>query len=262
MSRKNVSSKTYLSSLLDDFKRRDMAKVYTVVLVLIFQQLGMGQISENLRFGFKTSPHLSWITTDDKSIQTSTYMPGLTLGTIAEIYLSENYILTSGIGLTFAHGGSLIHEKGGRLLPDSELSEMVYDSLPANSKIRYNIQYLEIPFGFRMRSKEFGRFRLTFEAPIITFGIKIKARSAIDAPGLPETEDENINSEVNILNMSYGLAAGTEYTITENISLLLALEYKQGFLDVTKDHGIRSDGSREDSKGTIGHFAIKAGILF
>lgn len=239
-----------------------MAKLYTVALLLAIHVTGFGQISENLRFGFKASPQLSWISTDDKSIETSNYMLGITLGTMTEMYLNENYILTTGLGLTFSEGGSLIHDKGGRLLPDSELSESVYDSLPGGSKIRYNVQYLEIPFGFRMRSKEFGRFRLTFEAPIITFGVKIRARADIDGPGIPGSEDENINSEVNIFNMSYGLGAGTEYTITENISLLLSLQYKQGFLDVTKDHGVRSDGSFEDSKGTIGHFSLKAGILF
>lgn len=238
------------------------AKLCTVLLVFGILSKGFGQLSENVRFGFKASPHLSWITTDDKSITTSTYMTGITLGTMAELYLNENYILTSGLGLTFSRGGSLIHDQGGRLFPDSELSEPVYDSLPDGSKLRYNVQYLEIPVGFRMRSKEFGRFRLTFEAPILTFGVKIKARGAIDGPGIPNTEDENINSEVNILDISYGLGAGTEYTVSENISLLIALQYKQGFLDVTKDHGVRRDGSFEDSKGTIGQFALKIGLLF
>jgi hypothetical protein len=62
--------------------------------------------------------------------------------------------------------------------------------------------------------------------------------------------------------MSYGFGIGTEYSITENISLYLAAVYKQGFLDITKDHGVRSDGSREDSHGTIGHIALKTGLLF
>lgn len=243
-------------------KRQLWAKLYTVALVFGILTSGFGQISNNLRFGFKASPHVSWITTDVKSIETGNYLTGVTLGTMAELYLSENYMLTSGLGLTFSHGGTLKHAQGGRLFPDSEFSDMIYDSLPANTNVEYKIQYLEIPFGFRMRSQEFGRFRLTFEAPIITFGIKIRGRAAIDAAGLASTEDENINSEIAIFNMSYGLGAGTEYSITENISLLLMVQYQQGFLDVTKDHGVLSDGSFEDSKGTIGHFALKAGLLF
>ncbi|MDX1684362.1 MAG: porin family protein [Saprospiraceae bacterium] len=238
------------------------AKLCTVFLVFVISGTAFAQISENLRFGFKTVPHVSWISTDDKSVESSNALTGLTLGTIAELYLSENYIITTGLGLTFSHGGSLIHRNGGRLLPDSELSDIIYDSLPDNSKIRYNVQYLEIPVGFRMRSKEFGRFRLTFEAPIITMGVKIKARGAIKADDLPDTEDENINNEVNIFNLSYGFGAGTEYTITENISLLVSVQYKQGILDITKDHGVRNDGKFEDSVGTIGHLALQIGILF
>ena len=238
------------------------AKLLTTGLLFLIFYTGNGQISENLRFGFKAAPHISWISTDDKSIETSTYQPGVTVGTIAEYYLSENYILTSGLGLTFAHGGSLIHAVGGRLLPDAELSEDIYNDLPDDTKIEYSVQYLEIPLGFRMRSREFGRARLTFEAPILTFGIKIKARAAIEAPGLPYSEDENINPEINLLHMSYGFGIGTEYSLTENISLYLAAVYKQGFLDVTKDHGVRSDGRREDSHGTIGHIALKTGLLF
>ncbi len=237
-------------------------KLLTLLLVFTIGSHGISQISENLRFGFKASPHISWISTDDKTISTGSYMGGLTIGTIAEWYLNENYILSSGLGLTFSHGGNLTHKTGGRLMPDSEFSSPIYDSLPDNSKIRYIAQYLEIPFSFRMRSKEFGKFRLTFEAPSITVGIKIKARADIDAPGLEMTTDENINDELNLLNLSYGFGAGTEYTLTENISLLLAIQYKQGFLDVTKDHGVKNNGKFEDSKATIGHFAIKTAVLF
>ena len=238
------------------------AKVFTLSLVFIIGTQGFAQISENLRFGFTVTPQVSWLGSDDKTVKYDKPQTGLTVGTTAEWYLNENYILTSGLGLTFGRGGTIEHEIGGRLLPDAELSSPLYDTLPDNSKLKYDIQYLEIPIGFRMRSREFGRFRLTFEAPIITFGIKIKAKADIEAPGLETTTEENISSEVNLFNMSYGFGAGTEYTLTENISILLMLQYTQGFLDVTKDHGVLRNGNFEDSKGTIGHFALKTAVLF
>lgn len=235
-------------------------------LVLLICLLGMvqlsAQISENIRFGFKLSPHISWMNTDIKPISSGSTLAGITVATMGEYYLNENYVLTTGLGITFNQGGSLNHRDGGRLFPEAELSEMQYDSLPGGSEITYKMRYLEIPFGFRMRTREFGKWRLTFEAPIITFNFKMRARADINAPGLDATEDENINPEINLMNISYGVSAGGEYSLSEDISLLLAIEYRQGFLDVTKDQGVLSNGDIEDSNGTTGFVALKAGILF
>ena len=233
-----------------------------VLAICCSTSLLQAQISENVRFGFKLSPHVSWMATDVKPISSGATLAGITVGTIGEWYLSENYVLTTGVGITFNQGGTLNHTQGGRLLPEAELSDPIYDSLPGMSDLRYKVRWLEIPFGFRMRTSEFGKWRLTFEAPIISFGIRMRARGDINAPGLPETDDENINPEINLFNMSYGLSAGGEYSLSEHISLLVAIEYRQGFLDITKDHGVQSDGGFEDSRGTSGFVALKTAVLF
>jgi len=235
-------------------------------LILFICLFGMvqlsAQISENVRFGFKLAPHVSWLTTDVKQISSGSSSVGMTVGTVGEYYLNENYVLTTGIGITFNQGGELNHRDGGRLFPEAELSEVQYDSLPGGSDITYKMRYLEIPFGFRMRTREFGKWRLTFEAPIITFNFKMRARADINGPGIDATEGENINPEMNLLNLSYGVSAGGEYSLSDDISILVAIEYRQGFLDVTKDQGVLSNGDIEDSVGTTGFVALKAGILF
>lgn len=223
---------------------------------------GQGLISENIRFGFKLSPHVSWLSTDSKLISNAGNLTGITVGTVAEWYLSENYVLSTGIGITFGQGGTLEHERGGRLLPEADLSSPAYDSLPGGTEIGYSIRFLEIPFAFRMRTREMGKWRLTFEAPVLSIGVKMRARGDIKAPGLENTEDENLNPEINILNLSYGLSAGAEYSLTTDVSILMALEYRQGFLDITKDHGVLDNGDFEDSVGTTGFLALKAAVLF
>jgi opacity protein-like surface antigen len=49
--------------------------------------------------------------------------------------------------------------------------------------------------------------------------------------------------------------AGIEYSLTENISGILGINWKQGFVDVTEDNGV-------DSKITTGTFGLHAGVLF
>ena len=234
-------------------------------LIVFFSFLALSlsaQLSENIRFGFKISPHVAWMNTDFKNVQGGASRIGWTVGTVAEWYLNENYVVSTGIGITFGQGGTLLHNTGGRLLPEAELSDPIYDTLPSGTRIGYNIRYFELPFAFRMRTREMGRWRLTFEAPVVSFGIRMRARGKINAPGLPLTEDENINPEINLFNLSYGVSAGGEYTISSDVSLLIALEYRQGFLDVTKDHGVLEDGGFEDSVGTTGFLALKTAILF
>ncbi len=72
-----------------------------VILFLGLQVHGQGQISENIRFGFKLAPHISWMGTDTKLISSESLRTGMGVGTIVEWYLNENYVLSSGIGITF-----------------------------------------------------------------------------------------------------------------------------------------------------------------
>ena len=233
-------------------------------LLLVFLFLGTIQLDaqlQNLRFGLDFSPTFSWLSTDNNKITRVGLNPGIKIRSIVEYQLMESYSVTSGIGLSINQGGGLTHDLGGALLTGA-LSDEQYKNLPDNVKLSYHLRYIEIPIGFRMRTREFGHSRYYFHLPIFTLGIRSKATGDIEGANLVATTKENFKEATNIFNVSYGFGLGVEYSLTSSTSFVAGLAYHQGIADITDDGGVTSDGKTEDSKATIGVLEVKLGLLF
>lgn len=236
-----------------------------IVAIAAFLSLSLSMMAQDdIRFGFQLSPSFSWMNTNTSKINPSGTNLGLKLGMTGEYYFRENYAFTSGIGFYFNNGGTLLHDFGGAYWPNSDLPSSL-DSLPNNVKLKYSIQYLEIPVGLKLRTREFGYLRYFME-PAITIGLKTQARGTIEGTGVKSDEKYNIRKEVNLLNLAWGIGAGVEYGISENTSLVAGLGFQVGFTDVTDDKGQVFDPERgtqrERSKGTNNSITIRLGILF
>lgn len=235
-------------------------------LALIFCLISVSSAQENIRFGFQASPSFSWMTTSTSSINpTNGPNLGLKLGMIGEYYFQENYAAVSGIGFHFNAGGTLLHKYGGTYWTESDLPSSL-DTLSNNVKLKYSIQYLEIPFGLKMRTKEFGYLRY-YMTPQITAGFKTQSRGIVDDQGLTGENEEkyNIKREVTGLSLSWGLGAGIEYSISESSSLVAGLLMQFSFIDATKDGGtvFHPDGNKsENSKGLMRSISLQIGIIF
>lgn len=253
--------------------------IATVCAMLICWVMGQSQ-GENFRLGVQLSPSFNWTTTDDNLINRTGTNLGVTIGAVGEYYFNDNLSLTGGLSLAFGRGGTLLHDIGGNLLPESDLSDDVFNTgdkpLPDGVKIKYTLQHLEIPLGLKFRTKEFGYFRHYVEAPILTWGVRTQARGSIDAGEL-SVDNENIGKDVNFLNLSWGFGLGTEYAISENNSLQAGLYFNRGFIDMTNDDGRKARDNpdqkpsdpdddfifvREDSKGSLNSITLRLAILF
>ncbi len=243
----------------------EMKKIVSVITsLLLFSSIAFGQ--NNFRFGFQLSPNLSWLTSDDNKINGNGSNLGLKLGMMGEKYLSEseNYAVTFGIGFAFNQGGTLKHDEGGNFWPKSELSNNLYKELPDGVNLKYGIQFIEIPLGFKMRTQEFGYLRYYAE-PGITFGIGTQARGAVSGVDGFSTENENIKKDINGFNVSWGIGGGVEYGIGENTALIGGIYFQSGFVDVTDDSAVKGlipNQTPEDSRGTIKSITIRLGIMF
>jgi opacity protein-like surface antigen len=224
----------------------------------------------DFRFGFQMSPSFSWMQTSDNKINANGTNLGLKLGVLGEFYFRQNYAIIGGLGFSFNSGGTLKHDIGGNFWPDSDLSNPDLNSEPNSLQdgvnLKYGIQYVEIPFGLKMRTQEFGYLRYFAEIPVITLGVRTQARGDISANGNNNTEKENIKDDVNLFNLSWGLGGGVEFSLNESTSLIAGLFYQNGFTDITNDSANKynglSDTPRENSKGTIGSITLRIGVMF
>ncbi|MBV6428204.1 MAG: hypothetical protein KIPDCIKN_02730 [Haliscomenobacter sp.] len=239
-----------------------------IVIALFFfwgsQQLGLAQEGD-LRFGFQLSPSFSWMNTNDTRINRSGTNLGMKLGMLAEYYFRENYAFSTGIGFAFNHGGTLLFEYGGSYWKNSNLGSSL-DTLPDGVKLKYNLQFVEIPATIKMRTREFGYMRYFLE-PGITIGLRSQARGSITGRGIGDQADKfDIRRDVNGLNLAWGIGGGVEYSLTETTSLVAGLGFQVGFADITEDKGTVFDPDRgnqlENSKGKVSALTLKLGLMF
>jgi len=244
--------------------------VLGIIFLLVTSSVAFSQFNsdrstsyeKNLRMGFQLSPSISWMATDDNAINGNGVNVGMRLGMMGEYYFRENYAFISGINFAFNQGGTLKHEEGGNLWAKSELSDTALASLPNGVNLKYHIQYIEVPFGLKMRTKEIGYIRYFAEIPLFSLGVKVQARGDVKGTSRLDVERENIKKDVNLFNLNWGFGGGIHYTLSEDTEFIGGLYYQQGFADVTDNKATLTSGDREDSKGIIKGITLRIGILF
>ena len=252
-----------------------MKKIVAFAAFFTFTLIATAQ-EESIRFGFQLSPTFSWMTTNTNRINSSGTNLGLKMAMIGEYYFADNYALTSGIGFAFNQGGTLQHELPGCYwrrsnldLPSSFRNEAFEcDSLPGGVKLKYELQYLEIPIGLKMRTREFGYIRYYLE-PALTLGINTQATGDVKGRGIGnDVEKVDISGDVNAFNLAWGVGAGIEYSISENTSLVGGLAFQIGFADASDDGAVVFDdrtetGTRRDnSSAKNNNIIVRLAVMF
>ena len=257
-----------------------MKKLALVGIVFwAFSQIATAQF-DNLRLGIQVSPTMSWISTNDDRINKTSSNVGIGVGAVGEYFLTENFSFTGGIGLAFGQGGTLQHEDGGNFWPNSKLSDDRLNTgdkpLPDGVKLKYRLQYLNLPVSMKLRSNENGYLRYYGEFPVLTFGFNTQARGDIEG-GDATADKENIGKDVGFFNFQIGLGGGIEYALSPSTSLVAGLYLNFGINDITKDDGIKAIDDpdqkpsnpnddyifeQEDSRGRLSNVALRIAIMF
>ena len=224
----------------------------------------------SFRFGFQASPNFSWMTTDVNFINPNGIIPGLKLGAVSEYYFQPNYAITSGIGFSFNTGGRLLNDFPGTYWSETNLGIGV-DTLAAGTNLKYNLQYVEIPVGLKMRTREFGYLRYFVEIPIITLGFESQARGTVSTTTRvsedPQAiEDVNIREEIFGLSISWGFGGGAEYSLSQTTSLIAGLYYQRYIIDITDNNGMTFHNTlgnlRNTEKTVINNITLRLGVIF
>ncbi|MEM9836618.1 MAG: porin family protein [Bacteroidota bacterium] len=232
--------------------------------------LATGLSAQNdIRFGFQLSPTFSWMNTNDNQINSDGANLGLKMGLLTEFYFRENYSIATGINFHFNAGGTLFYENTFETVDiwNDDIEGVSEQTFVGGTAFKYELQFVEIPFGLTLRTREFGYLRYYFQ-PLITLGIVTQSRGSVtNFPGVDSEESFDIGSAVNALNMSWGLGGGVEYSISDNTALVGGIAFQSGFADMTQDKNttVMREGRsprEDDSRGKINSIVIRLGILF
>lgn len=245
-----------------------MKKIAAIALFLGLISFSL-KAQGDIKFGVHVSPSFSWIDSDDKFVNSNQVNLGLRLGLFGEYFFQENYSITSGIGFAFNQGGTLLYDHPGLYWTETEDIPTSIDTISADANLKHSIQYVEIPIGLKLRTREFGHFR-GFAEPHLAFGFKSKALGTLTAKDINEEdineEDLNIKAEVNGLAVSWGFGAGTEYSISSSTAIIAGVYYQRIFTDVTDNNGTIFNPDRGDEVNDIkvigNSITIRLGVRF
>ena len=227
-----------------------------------------------IQLGIQLSPTFSYMGTDNNLIESDGTKLGLKLGLIAEYYFQDNYSIHTGINVHFGAGGKLRYDEQFSSVDvwNESLTETFVNAPdPADlsgATFDYALQFVEIPLGLTLRTREFGYVRY-FVRPQLALGIMTSSKGSLEGvPNIAGDDNFKIGAETNPLNLNWGIGGGIEYAISTQSSLIGGIGFQSGFLDLTKDKGTslertgRNGSFEDDSKGRLNSITIMLGVMF
>lgn len=249
------------------FQKQNYMKKIVILIGFFAFFFGNASAQDGLRIGFQASPTLSWLDViDNNQVNDNGKNVGLKLGLLAEYYFKENYAVFGGIGFSFNQGGKLQFEQEGRHWPDSDLPIIspnhpeFTDVFPSGTTLQYKIQSIEIPFGLKLKTKEFGYLQYYVEIPTFTLGFRSQARGTIEGDNIPdavENDDYVIKREVNPLTFSWGVGLGAEYNVSSSTAIIAGIGYQRVFTDLLKDRE-----SFDNAKANMNNLTLRIAVMF
>jgi hypothetical protein len=249
------------------FQKQNYMKKIVILMAFFAFFLGNTYAQDGLRIGFQASPTLSWLDViDNNQVNNNGSNLGLKLGLMGEYYFKENYAFFAGIGFAFNQGGKLQFEDEGRHWPDSDLPIIspndpeFTDVFPMGTTLQYKIQAVEIPFGLKLKTKEFGYLQYYVEIPTFTLGFRSQARGKIEGDNIPdiiENDDYIIKREVNPFTFSWGVGLGAEYNLSSSTAIVAGLSFQRVFTDILKDRQ-----SFDNAKANMNNLTLRIAVMF
>jgi hypothetical protein len=214
-----------------------------LLFLLLAADVSAISAQSKLRLGVNLDPMAAWLSPKTNRIEKDGAKPGFGGGLMMEYFFRDNYGFVTGLNLGI---------NGGNLLYNDTTSIRTEDGsvrLPAGSTVAYNLSYVTIPIGLKLKTNEIGYF---------TYFAELGFRQHINVGSRATSTGNNLNKdmvpkEVNLLNMSYYFGGGIEYNIGGQTSLLAALFFNNGFADVL---------SNNRHKAVANYLTLRIGILF
>jgi hypothetical protein len=202
-----------------------------------------------VRFGFKLSPALSWMKPDfvntpaGYNIERDGIKAGFSYGAQIEFLLSGNNL--------FLQTGFDIQQHNGAYKVSSTL---------LNYSENYRMQYIELPFIFKARTREIGYIRYYGQ---LGFGFsgrnRVKLTRTTEILNVKtETVFDRANDRANFFRTSMILGGGIEYSLSGSTALIAGISFNNGFTNILK----KQNNTPYEERAITNFLQLNIGILF
>jgi hypothetical protein len=212
-------------------------------LSLIILAFSSQIFSQKLSFSVVVDPMITWMKTNEKNIQRDGFNFGYNIGLVMDKYFTDDYAIST--GLNILNTGGTLHY----------LDSMDFDfgsgrdTLPGGTTVKYNLQYITIPFSIKLNSTEIG-----YTTMFAHLGINnhINIRSTADVPSL-DISEEDIKNEINMFLMSFFIGGGAEFSFGGNFAVLGGIYLTGAIWDLT---------TNKDYRAYINMISLRLGVKF
>ncbi len=235
---------------------------FLFIVLFLGSQLLQAQ-TKAYRFGFRIAPAVSWLTPSTEGYESGGSDIGFSWGFISDFALTDNYFITTGVGMDFL-GGDLNfqedYEYTSKDLPNTPLT-----AYGANVERNISAKYLTLPVLIKMKTNQFGRISY-FGQFGTEFGVRLSAKasdrvlpSVQGAKAFDYSKDLVDEKEVNFAKLSLIFAGGIEYSIDESTSLLGGLKYNNGLTDILRGN---NNITEKERNAMLYNFQFTIGVMF
>ena len=192
-----------------------------------------------LKLGFQVAPTISTNRVDSETLLINVDNDGtginLSLGPIADIQLTDNYIVSTGFEFTSKRVGFEVTES----ITGNSLSE------------EYSLQYLQIPATMKLFTNEIGLDKRIFFQFGGTFDFNIQQESESDLNVLVD--------DFRFFDISLLAGVGMEYQLGTTTIAYISITYHRGLIDAIDETNIGVIG---DISLNNDYFALNFGVKF
>ncbi|MDP3644683.1 MAG: outer membrane beta-barrel protein [Bacteroidota bacterium] len=191
-------------------------------LALVFA--GFGQ--KHIRLSFTGSPTVNWMTTNNSSAGREKSILGYDFGLNADFYFAEDERYSLLTGLLITNTGGEIAYRGNS---DFQFAGV---TLPAMSRIKYLLRYIELPITIKLKTDQFRRSsywgQLGFSG-MVNIGSKGDSNDGT-------FKKANINDEMGLFNLAMNVGIGFDFDLGTSNSVSTGLIFQNGLIDITTNN--------------------------
>lgn len=230
-----------------------------VAMVMITTVSQAQEDFSKFRMGFKMSPNISWMQPQDKHFINEGSVARFGFGFVADIFFAQNYAVGTGVNI-MRQGGQLSY------LEEDRLDDVDYI---IRRNRTYSNQYVEIPLTFKLRTNEIGY--ITYWGQFgFGLGVNINSRGddtkeyllsqvfdttsgdligwsgdVLPDPKASTEENTNFTDDIQLFRMSLLMGAGIEYNLSGSTSILVGINYNNGFTNVMAKENVIKTSDNE-----------------
>ena len=230
--------------------------ILTIGLFALIGSTAFSQISGGLFAG----SNLSWFGVNSKMQTSEGVRLGYEFGAWSDFPLSDNFVFNLAIKYNDI-GGTMSYEYGS-IIDLYDINQV--DTIAQDENIKYNLNYLSIPIGFKGKTNEIG---------FMSYFMKAGIAPMINLKGMADvTVDSNdlITKNISPINMSWYMGAGFEWSLSGNTRFVTEIIYNGGVMDFVRNKNdeltidvFEADGRTvRDHVGKANSLSLKLGMLF